>query len=170
MSEKERGFRWGHVNINVRDLDTSVEFYRKLGFEIFIPGVPYLALSNDVAAQPLPSNAAEALGLEGNARGRACIMQLDEGFPKIDLTEFAGLNQNKPLGNSDLGLVRICLVTENLQSDVERLKAEGIEFISEPKAGHMGLVDMAVCRDPDGSLIELLQVYMERWEPLLGTE
>jgi len=170
MSDENRGFSWGHININVRDLDRSVEFYRKLGFEIFIPGVPYVALSNAAAAQPLPNNAAEALGLEENVRGRACIMQLDEGFPKIDLTEFAGLNQNEPLRNSDLGLVRICLVTENLLSEVERLRAEGVEFISEPKAGHMGLADMAVCRDPDGSLIELLQVYLERWEPLLGAE
>jgi len=170
MSDENRGFSWGHININVRDLDRSVEFYRKLGFEILIPGVPYVALSNDAVAQPLPNDAAEALGLEENVRGRACIMQLDEGFPKIDLTEFAGLNQNGPLRNSDLGLVRICLATENLQSEVERLTAEGVEFISEPKAGHMELADMAVCGDPDGTLIELLQVYLERWAPLLETE
>jgi catechol 2,3-dioxygenase-like lactoylglutathione lyase family enzyme len=170
MTDIKRGFSWGHININVRDLDRSIEFYRKFGFEIFIPGVPYVGLSDDAAAKPLPNDTAEALGLDNDVRGRACIMQLDDGFPKIDLTEFVGLNQNEPLRNSDLGLVRICLVTENLQSDVDRLKAEGVEFISEPKAGHMGLADMAVCRDPDGSLIELLQVYLERWEPLLTTK
>ena len=105
-----------------------------------------------------------------NARGRACIMQLDDGFPKIDLTELADLDQKTPLSNADLGLVRICLVTEDLAGEVERLKDEGVEFISEPKSGHMQLADLAVCKDPDGTLIELLQVYLDRWAPLLEGE
>ena len=40
-------FGWGHININVSDLDASVGFYEKLGFEVFIPGIPYLNLSID---------------------------------------------------------------------------------------------------------------------------
>ena len=82
-------FGWGHINVNVRDLDVSVDFYRKLGFEVFIPGIPYLGLS---AEQPLEvvADAAEALGIPPGTAGRACIMQLDNGFPKLDLTEFSG--------------------------------------------------------------------------------
>jgi predicted lactoylglutathione lyase len=26
---------WGHININVSDLDTSIFFYEKLGFSLF---------------------------------------------------------------------------------------------------------------------------------------
>ena len=37
-------FRWGHININVADLDLSISFYEELGFEIFMPGIPYLGL------------------------------------------------------------------------------------------------------------------------------
>ncbi|MDJ0852249.1 MAG: VOC family protein [Myxococcota bacterium] len=168
MPEETPHFGWGHININVRDLDRSIEFYRKLGFEIFIPGIPYLALENTSDARPLPDDAASALGVFRGTRGRACIMQLDDGFPKIDLTEFADLEQREPLRNSDLGLVRFCLVTADLRRDVARLEAEGVEFISEPKAGHADFADVAVCKDPDGTLIELLQVYLERWQPLLG--
>ena len=166
----DRRFSWGHININVQNLDQSIAFYRKLGFEVFIPGVPYVGLSIEDPAQPIPGDTAEALGLTENARGRACIMQLDDGFPKIDLTELADLDQKPPLSNADLGLVRICLVTEDLAREVERLKDEGVEFISEPKEGHMQLADLAVCKDPDGTLIELLQVYLDRWAPLLGGE
>ena len=36
----DRRFSWGHININVQNLDQSIAFYRKLGFEVFIPGVP----------------------------------------------------------------------------------------------------------------------------------
>jgi catechol 2,3-dioxygenase-like lactoylglutathione lyase family enzyme len=163
-------FGWGHININVKDLDRSIAFYRKLGFEIFIPGIPYLALEAGPEAQPVPDDGAAALGIAQGTRGRACIMQLDDGFPKIDLTEFADQKQAAPLANGDLGLVRICLITEDLPGEVARLKAEGVEFLSEPKAGHMELADVAVCKDPDGTLIELLQVYLERWQALLGGE
>ncbi len=47
---------------------------------------------------------------------------------------------------------------------MERLSALGVAFVSGPQAGHAGLADIAVCRDPDGSLIELIQVYPERWQ------
>ncbi len=170
MADSSPKFGWGHININVRDLDRSMDFYRKLGFEVFLPGIPYLALDSDDTAQPLADGMADALGVVHTARGRACIMQLDDGFPKIDLTEFREMEQASPLTNADLGLVRLCLVSEDLQADVARLKSEGVAFISEPTSGHGGLADVAVCRDPDGTLIELLQVYLERWAPLLGGE
>lgn len=168
MADQQAGFGWGHININVRDLDRSVEFYRRLGFEIFIPGIPYLALTNQADAGLLPGDAADALGIARGARGRACIMQLDDGFPKLDLTEFVDLKADGPLTNADLGVVRICLVTEDLEGEVARLKGEGVTFVSEPKSGHGGLADMAVCQDPDGTLIELLQVYLDRWQAILG--
>lgn len=116
----------------------------------------------------MPGDAAAALGIQQGTKGRACIMQLGDGFPKLDLTELSGLEQSAPLTNSDRGLVRICLATEDLARDVKRLEADGVEFLSDPKAGHADLADIAVCKDPDGTLIELLQVYLERWQAVLG--
>ena len=161
---------WGHININVSDLDRSIVFYRSLGFEIFIPAIPYLPLDMSSQPQPLPVNTTTALGIAEGTRGRACIMQLNDGFPKIDLTELADNPQAGPLHNADLGLVRICLATENLAQDVATLKRQGVEFISEPQSGHEGLAEIAVCKDPDGTLIELLQVYLERWQSLLNPD
>ena len=168
MAAEKPSFGWGHININVGDLDRSIAFYRQFGFEIFIPAIPYLALDNARDQKPLPDDAAAAIGIKHGTKGRACIMQLDDGFPKLDLTEFSGLDQAAPLTNSDRGLVRICLVSEDLERDVTRLKAAGVEFLSEPKAGHAELADIAVCKDPDGTLIELLQVYLDRWQSLLS--
>lgn len=167
MSESNPRFGWGHININVRNLDRSVEFYCKLGFEVFIPAIPYLGLNNQESDRVLDDSLAEALGVPEGTGGRACIMQLDDGFPKIDLTEFGDLNVKAPLENKDLGLVRICLVTEDLRGEVERLKREGVVFLSEPVAGHGSLADVAICKDPDGTLIELLQVYLDRWQSIL---
>ena len=63
-------FGWGHININVSNLDDSIQFYRKLGFEVFIPGIPYLNL-NVEHENEIPTASAEALGLAKRTRGRA---------------------------------------------------------------------------------------------------
>ncbi len=163
MNEQPVRLGWGHININVRDLDRSVAFYRQLGFEVLLPGIPYLDLEEGPETRPLPDAAARALGVPAGTRGRACIMQLDDGFPKIDLTEWAGDGQTAPPGNADLGLVRLCLASADLAGDVARLTAQGVEFLSPPTDTHNGLADVAVCRDPDGTLIELIQLHLERW-------
>lgn len=155
-------FSWGHININVSDLDASVAFYEKLGFQTFLPGIPYLNL-NKAQKNVMDSPSAKALGLPDTPKGRACIMQLGDGFPKLDLTEFSGLDQRHPLENKDRGVVRICLVSEDLASDYQSLRDAGVEFLSPPQPCHERLADVATCVDPDGTRIELLQVYLERW-------
>ena len=159
-------FAWGHININVRDLDVSIAFYERLGFEAFIRGIPYLAL-NAAQGQPLADDAATGLGVPPGTTGRACIMQLDAGFPKIDLTEYSGLEQREPLQNTDRGLVRICLVSQDLAHDYAQLVEQGVRFLTPPQTCHERMAEVATCVDPDGTLIELLQVHLERW-PGLG--
>lgn len=162
MSNKSPQLGWGHVNINVRDLDKAINFYQLLGFTVMIRGVPYLGLDSECPPLPLPDDMATAIGVTRGTRGRSVIMQLDDGFPKIDLTEFAEIEQTAPLQNCDLGLVRICLLTQDLRGDIAYLKAHGVEFISDLKVAHGELADIAVCQDPDGTLIELLQAYLDR--------
>lgn len=166
MSDASGTLRWGHININVADLERSIRFYERLGFETFIPGIPYLCLARDRGLESIPDESARALGLTSGTRGRACIMQLDDGFPKIDLTELDVASQAPPLGNADLGLVRLCLVSGDLQADYDRLTAEGVRFLSPPQQARGGLADIATCVDPDGTLIELLQVHLEKWPSL----
>ena len=157
--------RWGHVNINVSDLDRSVAFYELLGFEVFIPAIPYIGLDRD--GGNLDQAAAGALDLPAGVTGRACIMQLGDTFPKIDLTEIAVSERRAPLANRDLGAVRICLGTETLDADFEALRQAGVEFLSTPTRAHRDLASIAVCRDPDGTLIELIELYPEKWADIL---
>jgi catechol 2,3-dioxygenase-like lactoylglutathione lyase family enzyme len=160
-------FGWGHININVGDLDASIAFYQKLGFEVFIPGIPYLDL-NHSHQNRVSAASGEALGLPEGVQGRACIMQLDGGFPKLDLTELNTAEPRVPLRNADRGLVRICLVSQDLAADYAYLTSEGVEFVSSPRDCHERLAKVATCSDPDGTLIELLQVYLDRWPPIPG--
>jgi hypothetical protein len=130
---------------------------------MFIRGVPYLGLSAEGDATAMPEASARALGLPSETRGRACIMQLGSGFPKIDLTELAEMSHEGPLTNADLGLVRLCLASTNLREDYARLTELGVAFLCAPQPGKGGLADVATCVDPDGALIELIQVYLDKW-------
>lgn len=166
MNNKQ-GFNWGHISINVSDLDASIAFYEKLGFHTFLPGIPYLGLSASLPATPMSDSVCAAIGVPVGTTGRACIMQLGDGFPMLDLTELHTHSPRPPLQTPDRGVVRICLSSEDLARDVAKLKDQGVEFLSDVTSGHSDLADIALCRDPDGSLIELIQIYLERWQPLL---
>lgn len=162
------GFRWGHVNINVTDLERSIAFYEKLGFELYLPDIPYLGLSRDSGPRALTVTSAIALGLERGASGRGCIMQLTGGgYPKIDLIELEfhtdADRRSAPLNNADLGLVRLCLIAPDVAMACAALTAQGVEFLSTPQHGQNEMVTMATCKDPDGTLIELLEIHRERW-------
>ena len=165
MTKEERNkkkLRWGHININVSDLDSSIEFYEKLGFEIYKPSIPYTGLTAEPKSNSVDEGSRTALGLPEQTSGRACIMQLDNGYPKLDLTQFDDINQSIPLSNADLGLVRICLASANLETDYNNLKKIGVNFISPPQTAKDGRAEIAICRDPDGTLIELIQVHLRK--------
>lgn len=167
MSQPSSTLSWGHINVNVSDLEASVAFYEMLGFERLLPGIPYLGLADEAAAA-MPDSGCEALGLPPGTRGRGCILQLGTGFPKLDLTELHGTAPRAPLENGDRGLVRLCLAARDLAADYRRLAEAGVTFLSPPRADPGRLADVAVCADPDGTLIELIQIYPERWARLPG--
>ena len=162
MTETTRAFAWGHVNLNVGDLERSIAFYALFGFDVFLPSIPYLGLVRE-EVKPLSDESAEALGVPSGTRGRACILQLGDTFPKLDLTELAVSRARTPLETPDRGLVRICLASNDLQRDYDRLAGAGVSFLTPPRAAEGGLADIALCRDPDGSLIELIQIDAPKW-------
>jgi catechol 2,3-dioxygenase-like lactoylglutathione lyase family enzyme len=164
VSDQTPTFSWGHININVTDLDRSIAFYEMLGFEAYVPGIPYLGLTQTMGE--VEPSGVTALGLPTGAKGRACIMQLGRGYPKIDLTELDSDAQAAPLCNSDTGIVRLCLATGDLVADYERLSALGVAFLSPPQTDSRGLAQIAVCSDPDGALIELIQIDRAKWAAL----
>jgi len=179
MSDRTPKFGWGHININVSNLDRSIAFYKRIGFEDFRPGIPYLGLTNETEPAGMPDDSAQALGLPSGTRGRACILQLGDGYPKLDLIEVVhsgpenapehasqntmGETPKQPLTNQDTGIVRLCLNTRNLAEDFETLSKQGVIFLSAPQPAKDAMADIATCMDPDGALIELIQVHRDKW-------
>ena len=141
-----------HVNVNCSDFDRSRTFYESLGFELFME---------------VPSrNTAEvnaAVGLE-SYEVRGGLMRLKDARSPfvIDLLEWKTPSDSSPpyAKLNHLGIARIALASSDLDGDMARLKAEGVEFISEPATviweDHPS--SRFVCfKDPDGTVLELVE-------------
>ncbi len=139
-----------HININVTDIERSIAFYRKLGFEVMH------VFGDD------PSDVRAGMSSrEGKVRG--AVMSLGDdprSTTKIELLEWV-----EPRGEpqpartmQQAGVGRIALRTKNLLAFAEKLRAEGIEFDHEPREiDIVGAKRFVVFRDPDGTLLELIE-------------
>ena len=154
---------WGHININVSNLDASIEFYEKLGFEVFMPLYPIWGWLRTPLQGLLTVVVAQHWGYQTTYPAELALCNSGNGFPKLDLTQYDDLAQSKPLDNADLGLVRMCLGSSNLASDYENLVRLKVDFISPPQTTRGGMAEIAICMDPDGTLIELIQLHLDKW-------
>lgn len=145
-----------HVGINCRDLDRSLTFYKMLGFEELIdfgrlegPGVDRL------------------LGRSG-CRARAKLIGLgqDPRTSHIDLLEWDPTGDEAPAARvHDTGLVRLCIYTRDIWADYAELVANGVKVYSEPQSLDDEGATFIVCfEDPDGTILELMQVMRAKTE------
>jgi len=142
-----------HININCVNFERSLEFYKMIGFKV---------------VRDLGEGGNEKMGrglrMDG-ARGRAVLMILGDNprSTRIDLIEW---KNPKTEGRAyphlyHAGICRIALRTRTLLEDYERLKAIGVEFWTEPmmfKLKEGREEGFVCCSDPDGTVIELIQV------------
>lgn len=143
-----------HINVNCTNFERSLAFYQKLGFKII----------RDLGETAL-RKVNPGLRLPVDARLRAVLMILgdDPRSTRLDLIEWKAPKTVGP-ANADLlhaGMARIALRTKTLREDYENLKAQGIEFWTEPvmiDVGEGREEGFVCCQDPDGAVIELIQV------------
>lgn len=143
-----------HININCTDFERSLEFYKLLGFKVI----------RDLG-EGGNRRMSSGLRMPEDTRGRAVLMILGDNprSTRIDLIEW---KQPKTEGAAyphlwHAGMCRIALRTRTLQKDYDELKAHGVKFWSEPimfKLKDGKEEGFACCTDPDGTVIELIQV------------
>ena len=141
-----------HVNINCSDFDLSLKFYELLGFKKIID-VPETNTREVAAAVGMPPYKVKCALL---------ILQNSRTPLIIDLLEWQKPSDNSPPYPHlyHLGIARIALATDDLNSDIAFLKSHGIEFLSEPAKVQMNNQPESrfVCfKDPDGTILELVE-------------
>lgn len=141
-----------HVNINCSDFDRSLAFYERLGFQR--------------AVEVPPTNTPEVAAAVGmppyRVKGALLVLQNVAPPVVIDLLEWQDPTDPAPPYPHlyHLGLARIALSTTDLDADMAELKSHGVEFLSEPATvdlGDQGSTRFVCFKDPDGTILELVQ-------------
>jgi catechol 2,3-dioxygenase-like lactoylglutathione lyase family enzyme len=146
-----------HVNVNCSDLERSLAFYRD-----------QLGLTASTRTRPEAPQDGAAFGLD-LAQWDAWILHDARGFGAglvVDLLEWqVPRPTGRPNRATDLGHMRLGFLVSDLDSLFARLVAEGTTTYGEPHAtGVEGSdpVRAVVVEDPDGMMVELVQVGTDR--------
>ncbi|RKU30883.1 glyoxalase [Candidatus Poribacteria bacterium] len=129
------------IAITCSNFDESLDFYHnKLGLEIVM----------DIE---IPSDLATDVGLAPTGFRQ---VRLKAGNTLIKLMDI----QDPPPTPSDefsAGVRWLTFIVEDIQNVIDSLQQKGVEFLSEPISAP-DAVGVACTRDPDGILIELVQI------------
>ncbi len=136
------------TNVNCSNLEESRDFYELFGLN-----------SQEETEYVGSPDLAAAVGLD-SYHVREARMMMDKGS-SLTLTEWENpYDSGAPYALlNHLGIPRIAIQTTNLEADIERLTAEGIEFYSNPITPEppLNLVTYVCFEDPDGTVIELVK-------------
>ena len=144
-----------HLNLNVSDIQRSLDFYQRLGFNV-------LHVFGD-GPQGSGDNVEEGMAFQGG-RCRGAVITLGDHprcWTKIELIEWVDPRPEprEPGGSHSLGVSRIALRCKHIGALVKRLEAEGIEFETPlQEIDIVGAKGFALFRDPDGVLLELIEL------------
>lgn len=155
-----------HLNINCRDLDRSLAFYKAIGFRelIDLNRETVVPDGNDPRAPRLEGpGLGPALGLPPDVRARARLLVLgeDSRATKLDLIEWIdppAEGHPYPALNH-LGIARVCFRVRDAWAAWHSLRDLGAEPFTEPYESHFagGRQLFFCCRDPDGTVIEFME-------------
>lgn len=139
-----------HVNVNVTDIERSVAYYKRFGFEV---------MHTFSSEKPEPGQA----GVSHTPGARGAVMSISDdprASCKIELIESLEprATPHSAPRPGQAGVGRIAIRTKNLRGYVERLSKEGIEPAVPVR--EIDIIDAhryVIYHDPDGVLLELIE-------------
>lgn len=159
MSTHDTGASWSvdsmyHTVLNVTDLDRSIAFYRRLGFQVL----------DDRRHVHWPDFVATNFGLRV-AQGQGVLMALeaDPNGPMLDLIRWLEPDPaaQQPDVPPDLRIPRILAFrASNVRALYEQLRAEGFAFTNEFTGPfpQLGIIGVCCLQDPDGTIVEFMEL------------
>jgi len=135
-----------HTGIVVKDLESSLLFYRDLlGFQI----TKQMEESGDYIDNILSLH---------NVKVTTVKMSSPDG-QMIELLQYhSHPEKQKKREICDIGIAHIAFTVDDLNSEYETLKGKGIQFNAAPQLSPDGYVKVTFCRAPEGTFIELVEV------------
>jgi len=136
-----------HTGIVVQDMGVMLRFFRDLlGFEVwadFVDSSEYVQM---------------VTGVEG-ADVHMVKMSVPEGGA-VELLQYRSHAESLPIAkrSCDSGINHIALQVGDLDSLYQKLKSEGIDFHCPPQLSTDGGAKVTYCRDPEGGILELVEI------------
>ncbi len=142
-----------HIGITVSDMDRSIDFYKNT------LGLTYQG------EMIMEGKETDILFGRNNCKVRVAYLNGSEllNTPPVELLQF--VSDNCEVRQSDLhttSISEICFLVDDIDTAYTKLKAKGVEFISEPQFFDLttqgfGKSKAVYFKDPDGIILELLQ-------------
>ncbi len=155
-----------HVGIGVTDVQRSTAFYRNvLGFDRQV----YAFDGHNPDLDPVSGGATNLsmVILERSAPNTGPISELPAGTVKlIAVTDQKGEHIYKGRRWGDIGCMEFCMDVSNLEAAVEDAKAKGAPVYLAPCEIGMGSGSkgkVAYVRDPDGTIVEFVEICSIAW-------
>ena len=140
-----------HLNINVSELERSLPFYQRLGFE-----------SADIVERESSIDEALARGFVAPFAVREVMLTHEGDGSKILLSQWISpkdATPPHPLPINHLGIQRVNYASADIEADILRLRRAGVRFVSPMVRccdGDRSTMGIAVFEDPDGIFFQLL--------------
>ena len=135
--------RLDHVSFTVGELDRSIAFYRRFGFE---PLKRYPQAGPDVDEGTATANADMDIAWLG--RPTESVM--------LELIRYLNYPADRAATNSRVGAAHLCFAVDDIAAAYDELCSAGMEFLSQPHQDAAG-TRWVYLRDPDGNTVELIQ-------------
>ncbi len=136
-----------HTAISTGDLERALRFYRDLlGFEEVFSSAWEVGTEEVDRIVGLKGSSAQVVMLRA---GNACIELFQYATPHPKPSEV-----DRPV--CDHGITHICLQVTDIDAEYARLQAAGMRFHCPPQA--RSGIRVTYGRDPDGNVVELLEV------------
>ena len=135
-----------HIGIAVTDMEKSLKFYRDLlGLKIkSLVDEEGQFLDNMLAHENVKNKVAKLYAKNGNAL--------------VELIDSKSYGNKKDRDFFTIGTSHFAFTVDNLEKTYDYLVKNGVKFTAPPQQTPDGFAKVTFCEDPDGTLIELVEV------------
>lgn len=141
-----------HLAVNTTDMDKSLAFYKRLGFNVLADRT----VVNDMVKEAfmVPSGNLRFVHLRLGDSDEATLLDIVEWRDPETAPGFGRPQQHQR------GITRFAVLTDDTQKIYDELSAEGVEFLTQPTSvlTPEGGWKVALLVDPDGVVVQVTEL------------